>query len=178
MGGATRSTCCTPKCWFDRQPMSRRGVSANVMAPSAKRLRVIGETIRPVSDQLESARFDGREKPRFRGGGCRVQTARAIAGTRWRGATKASFLKTKRLAAQFAPLEARSCTLFDEAAANLQKPEGEKYQKDIEQSISKCVQPCAQDDTDRTKFEFRLHVADGGPRDVWMPHPTAIGNCL
>ena len=53
--------------------------------------------------------------------------------------------------------------MIDEAAANLQKPEGVKYQKEVEQSLSKWMQQCAQDDPDRTKFEFMLQVAaDGG----------------
>jgi hypothetical protein len=85
----------------------------------------------------------------------------------------------KAMSVQFAPLAARSRARFEEAAANLQKPEGVKYQKDIEQSISKWMQQCAPDDTDRTKFGFMLQVAaDGGPQGAWMPHPTAIGNCL
>jgi hypothetical protein len=50
------------------------------------------------------------------------------------------FHQNKAMAAQFAPLEARSRALFDEAATNLEKPEGVKYQKDIEQSLSKWMQ--------------------------------------
>ena len=89
------------------------------------------------------------------------------------------FNQNKAIAAQMAPLEARSRAMIDEAAANLLKPEGVKYQKEVEQSISKWMQQCAQDDPDRTKFEFMLQVAaDGGPQDAWMPRPTATGNCL
>lgn len=92
---------------------------------------------------------------------------------------EAFFNQNKATAAQLAPLQARSRAMFDEAAANLQKPGGMQYQKDVEQSISKWMQQCAKDDTDRTKFDLMLQVAaDGGPQDAWMPHPTTIGNCL
>jgi hypothetical protein len=92
---------------------------------------------------------------------------------------QAFFNQNKAIAAQFAQLEARSRTLIDEAATNLQKPGGMQYQKDVEQSISKWMRQCVKDDTDRTKFNFMLQVAaDGGPQDAWLPNPTSIGNCL
>ncbi len=92
---------------------------------------------------------------------------------------QAFFNQNRAIAAQFAQLEARSRTLIDEAAANLQKPGGMQYQKDVEQSISKWMQQCVKDDTDRTKFDFMIQIAaDGGPQDAWVPHPTSIGNCL
>jgi hypothetical protein len=92
---------------------------------------------------------------------------------------QAFFNQNKAIAAPFAQLEARSRALVDEAAANLQKPGGMHYQKDVEQSISKWMQQCVKDDADRTKFDFMIQIAaNGGPQDAWVPHPTSIGNCL
>jgi hypothetical protein len=92
---------------------------------------------------------------------------------------EAFFNQNKAIAAQFAQIQARSRALVDEAAANLQKPGGVQYQKDIEQSIAKWMQQCVKDDADRTKFEFMIQIAgDGGPQDAWVPRPTSIGNCL
>jgi Domain of unknown function (DUF4034) len=92
---------------------------------------------------------------------------------------QAFFNQNKAIAAQMGALEARSRALVEDASANLQQPGGLQYQKDVEQSVSKWMQQCVQDDTDRTKFELMLQVAaDGGPQDAWMPHPTTIGNCL
>jgi hypothetical protein len=92
---------------------------------------------------------------------------------------KAFFNQNKAIAEQFAQIQAHSRALVDEAAANLQKPGGMQYQKDVEQSISKWMQQCVKDDTDRTKFDFMIQIAaDGGPQDAWVPNPTSIGNCL
>jgi len=92
---------------------------------------------------------------------------------------EAFFNQNKAIATQMGAIQARSRALVEEAAANLQKPGGPQYQKDVEQSISKWMRQCVQDDTDRTKFELMLQVAaDGGPQDAWMPNPTTIGNCI
>lgn len=92
---------------------------------------------------------------------------------------EAFFNQNKAIAAQMGPLQARSRALVEEAEANLQMAGGLQYQKEVEQSISKWMTQCVQDNTDRTKFDLMLQVmADGGPQDAWMPHPTAIGNCL
>ena len=69
---------------------------------------------------------------------------------------EAFFNQNKAIAAQLGALEARSRALVEEAAANLQKAGGLQYQKDVEQSISKWMQQCVQDETDRTKFELML----------------------
>lgn len=92
---------------------------------------------------------------------------------------EAFFNQNKAIAAQFAQIQARSRALVDEASANLQKPGGVQYQKDIEQSIAKWMQQCVKEDADRTKFDFMIQIAgDGGPQDAWVPRPTSIGNCL
>ena len=103
-------------------------------------------------------------------------------GDQWDEATwsnQAFFNQNKAVAAQMGPLEARSRSLVEEAAANLQKAGGLQYKKDVEQSVAKWMTDCSQDSSDRTKFELMLQVAaNGGAQDAWMPHPTAIGNCL
>ena len=89
------------------------------------------------------------------------------------------FNQMKTWASQFAPLEARSRTIKQEAAANALSPTGPQYQTKVEQALAKILQECTKGADDRSQFDVMLQVgADGIAKDAWMPHPTGVGNCV
>ena len=93
--------------------------------------------------------------------------------------TKDYFNQMKGWATQFAPLEARSRVMMQEATANAVSPAGPPYQKNVEQSLAKMVQQCAASTADHAPFEFMVQIsAEGIAKDGWMGHPTVIGNCV
>lgn len=93
--------------------------------------------------------------------------------------TQDYFNQMKGWAAQFAPLEARSRVMMQEATANAVSPAGPPYQKNVEQSLAKIVQECATSTADHTPFEFMVQIsAEGIAKDGWMRNPTVIGNCV
>ena len=93
--------------------------------------------------------------------------------------TEDFFNQMKTWASQFAPLEARSRKIKQEADANALSPTGPQYQTKVEQALAKILQECAKGADDRSQFEVMLQVgADGIAKDAWMPHPTGVGNCV
>ena len=96
----------------------------------------------------------------------------------WR--TEAWFKQNKDWAAQFAPGEARSRAIKQEARANLQTAEGLSYKKEFDQKFAALEQSCLQKSgNDLGKFEFLVEIGkDGIAQDAWMTRPTALANCL
>jgi len=93
--------------------------------------------------------------------------------------TEDFFNQMKTWASQFAPLEARSRKIKQEAEANALSPTGPQYQTKVEQAIAKILQECAKGADERSRFDVMLQVgADGIAKDAWMPHPTGVGNCI
>lgn len=94
--------------------------------------------------------------------------------------TETYFKQIKSWASEFAPLEARSRAVMQEASANQQSPEGVRYKAQVEKQFAALVRQCAQGaDADLQKFEFLLMVGkDGTPENGWMPHPTAMMGCI
>ena len=93
--------------------------------------------------------------------------------------TEDFFNQMKTWASQFAPLEARSRKIKQEADANALSPTGPQYQKKVEQALATILQECTKGADDRSQFEVMLQVGgDGIAKDAWMPHPTGVGNCV
>lgn len=96
----------------------------------------------------------------------------------WR--TETYFNQIKTWAAQFAPQEAKSRAILQEATANVQTAEGAQYQKNVEQLMLSLMRQCAQSSNgDQEKFELVFQVGkDGGLDDGWPRHATAMGLCI
>jgi hypothetical protein len=80
-----------------------------------------------------------------------------------------------------APVEARQRLLIQEAANNVQTPEGAQYQKEIERRFVPFMQQCAKSTgSDRDKFEFVIQITNGGTLgNALTSHlPAGITNCL
>jgi hypothetical protein len=94
--------------------------------------------------------------------------------------TEEWFKQNKTWAAQFAPTEARSKAIKQEAAANLQTVEGASYKKDFDLKFAPFERSCVQKaGKDRDKFEFLIKIGkDGGADDGWFTQPTSVAICL
>jgi hypothetical protein len=94
--------------------------------------------------------------------------------------TEEWFNARKDLAAQFAPMEARSKAIKEEALANLQTPEGSSYKKNFDLKFARFEQSCVQKaGKDLDKFQFLIKVGkEGSADDGWFNHPTSVAMCL
>lgn len=96
----------------------------------------------------------------------------------WR--TQQYFEANRNDATKLGPMQAHSRAVVQEAVANLQTPEGARYQKQVLQKFVLLVQECAAaEDADRQKFEYLLLIGkDGTPENGWSPQPTNMMGCL
>ena len=96
----------------------------------------------------------------------------------WR--TEAWFKQNKDWAAQWAPGEARSRAIKQEARANLQTAEGLSYKKEFDVTFAALERVCVQKSgNDLVKFEFLVEIGkDGIAQNAWMTRPTALASCL
>jgi hypothetical protein len=84
--------------------------------------------------------------------------------------------------AQWKVVQARGPKIAQEAAANLQSPQGPEYQKQVEQAFGAFMRQCEKESgKDEEKVELMLKMGpDGAVRDLYLPTPTTtpVTKCL
>jgi hypothetical protein len=96
----------------------------------------------------------------------------------WRKET--TFTRYKSWAAELAEADRKFRAIQQEATANVQTPEGQKYKKEVETKLSALVDRCAKEPGGSLeKFEFLVRVAeDGSIENIAMPRLTPVAACL
>ena len=94
--------------------------------------------------------------------------------------TETYFNQMKAWATQVSDAEARSRAILKEAAANLQSPGGDQYQKSVEATLAPFLRKCAENSNhDMAQFELVIKVGqDGGTEDGWFRQPTPMAQCI